>query len=256
MSALNDIARQLSRKAVENAPVIATSVALVSAGTSVVLAARAGTKAEKVIERERRIRLRMDKDPMDRKDKFKLAWRYYVPTAVSLVVCLTSVVFLNRVGERRVASVAAAAAVAERMFTEYRDKVEERQGSEWTQEIRDELAQEHVEERPPSTETIILSDGDVLCLDGFSGRYFNSSRESLREAVNDLNRTILNDGYASLSEFYEIIGLDPTTVSDHVGWNSDKLLEVEFGSALARDGRPCMEVTFRVHPHAGYDRMV
>jgi len=63
---------------------------------------------------------------------------------------------------------------------------------------------------------------------------------------------VLNDFYASLSDFYDLIGLPTTSFSDEVGWNSDRLLELQFSTVLSDDGRPCISIDFRTVPIRDY----
>jgi hypothetical protein len=82
----------------------------------------------------------------------------------------------------------------------------------------------------------------------WTDRYFTSDMESLRKAVNDFNAKVINDTYASLSEFYWLIGLDSTSESDNIGWSTDKLLEVDFTGVLDKNGQPGIALDFRVKP--------
>jgi hypothetical protein len=58
--------------------------------------------------------------------------------------------------------------------------------------------------------------------------------------------------YASLSDFYHLIGLPSTSFSDEVGWTSDKLLELEISTVLSEDERPCLSIGFNVAPIRNY----
>lgn len=79
--------------------------------------------------------------------------------------------------------------------------------------------------------------------------------EGLRKAENDLNGQVLNDYYASLSDFYNLIGLPATSMSDDVGWNSDKQLKLQFSSVLTVEGRPCLSFTFNTTPIRNFYRV-
>jgi hypothetical protein len=79
--------------------------------------------------------------------------------------------------------------------------------------------------------------------------------ESLRKAQNDINHKIVNDYYASLTDFYNLIGLAETAYSEEVGWNSDKLLELEFSAVMSSDNRPCISIAYNYAPIRGYSRV-
>jgi hypothetical protein len=101
---------------------------------------------------------------------------------------------------------------------------------------------------------IIAGSGDVLCFDMTTGRYFVSTVEKIRQAENKVNFDIISHMYASLSSFYDEIGLPPTTYSDSVGWNSDNRVEVQFSTVMSPDGRPCIAIDFVGPPTAEYSR--
>jgi hypothetical protein len=95
----------------------------------------------------------------------------------------------------------------------------------------------------------------VLCYDNISGRYFQSSMEELRQAENKVNYELVHHNQASLSFFYDQVGLPPTRHSDEVGWNSNNLLEINYSTQMSTDNRPCIVVDFVVGPITGYGNL-
>jgi hypothetical protein len=178
-------------------------------------------------------------------------WKLYIPAMASGVLTVVAIVGANRIGTRRAASLAAAYTLAERGYSEYKDKVVEKIGQGKEQAIRDDLAQDRVN-RDAGSKQIIISGTDILSHDAFTGRYFQSNMEALRKAENDINRQVLNDGYASLSDFYRLIGLQRTSEADEIGWTTDKSLELKFSTVLSEDGRPCLSFEFSVRPARDY----
>jgi hypothetical protein len=71
-------------------------------------------------------------------------------------------------------------------------------------------------------------------------RYFKSDMETLRRAENDIGARTIHDCYTTVSEFYNLVGLKPTSVSDNQGWSSDKLMELRFSTCLTESGDPCL----------------
>lgn len=252
---MSSILDQVGSALSKNAPVLTTTLTIASAGAAVVLASRAGYKSQQILRREEIKIQALKEEPLNRKEKITLTWKFYIPAAVALGICVASVIALNRVGERRLASFAAVAAVADRTFTEFRDKVEDRLEDDVVEEIKDSITQDRVNANPPS-ERIVIEEGEQLCLDGYTGRYFSGSVHAVQYAANVINMDILNNGFASLTDYYDLIGLDATTISDDVGWSNVAMLEPEFGSAIAPGDRPCLEVLFRNQPVSGFDRVM
>lgn len=244
-------ARTLRLAIRRNAPVIATTLAIVSATATTVLAVNAGMST----------RERLDAYKAEHKDeeiptsaKIKQTWKIYIPTAIMLTSTITSIVALHRVGLNREASALALYKVSEQAFTRYRNKVVEKLGEDSEKEVRESVAQDTVNDNPPPGGLVVVN-GEVLCCDIYSGRYFQSSMEDINRAVNDFNLKIIHEHYASLTDFYDLVGLEANGSSDDVGWMTDALLEVSYSSVLTPDGRPCLAVDFRNAPVVDYHRM-
>jgi uncharacterized protein DUF6353 len=245
---LSDLAKKLSKFTVDNSPAILTAIGVAGTLTTAYLTGRASFKVAPILERE------SSENPLEPKEVFYLTWKAYLPAAGSAVATIVCIILAQRIGMRRTAALAAAYAISEKAWDEYKDKVIEKIGENKEREVRDELAKDKITGSPVS-EMIIIGAGSVLCFETFTGRYFLSDMETLRKAQNDLNYKVQNDYYASLTDFYNLIELPRTDYSDEVGWNSDKLLELEFSTQLTEDGRPCLAISFKVTPIRDYYRV-
>lgn len=235
----------------DNAPAILTAVGVVGSVTSVVLATKASLKAARIVDQKKVDNWRMDPEAgaqvkdIDTKDKVLLVWKEYLPAAGTLTVTVAAVVFANRINTKRAAAMAAAYSLSERAYGEYREKVVEKFNANKERQIRDDVAQDHVNANPPKdSQIIVVGTGNVMCYDQPSDRYFHSSVERIRSAQNEINVTVNEIGEASLEEFYAALGLQPTTMSSEVGWNRDKLLDVQFSSVIAKDNVPCLVMNY------------
>jgi hypothetical protein len=253
-----EVIKRAEKLAIDNSPTILTAVAVVGSLTTAYLTGKASFKASDLIEADRFRRSLHEKErPAETKDKVKLVWKEYIPAVTTGSLTVACIVGANRIGTRRAAAMAAAYSISEKAFTEYREKVVERIGKTKERAYRDEIAQERMDREPVSQKQVIVTgNGDVLCFDSYSGRYFNSKMESLKQAQNDTNYQVLNTGYASLSDFYERVGLPATDASEEVGWTTDKMLELEFSTIMSDDGRPCISFSFYVAPVRNYFRHV
>jgi Family of unknown function (DUF6353) len=191
-------------------------------------------------------------------DKFRLCWVDYIPPVGVGAATIVAIIFANKVEAHKAAAMAAAYGVSERAFEEYKAKVAEKLGEKRELAIRDEIAQDRVSKDPPVTREVIMTDGGkVLCKDNLTGRYFESSTEAIRRAENKINQEIIQHNFASLSQFYDLIGLPATRYSDEVGWNSfnGKLLEVTFSTTLTQDEKPCLLIDFTIGPTEEYHKL-
>ena len=254
---VSSIAKHAEKLIADNSPAILTIVAVTGTLTTAFLTGKATFKAAEVIEHEKeRLAIYKNSRHIEFKDEFKLVWKLYIPSAGSCLMTIVCVVGANRIGSRRAAAVAAAFSISEKAIAEYKDKVIERVGDVKEQKIRDEIAQDHVDRDPVGgREVIITGNGEVLCYDQFSGRYFKSAYETLKKAQNDINYKLISDDYASLSDFYDKIGLAPTAYSEEVGWRVETKLELEFSACLSEDQRPCISIGFHIAPVRDYYRV-
>lgn len=254
------LAKRAGKLANENSPAILTAIGVTGALTTAYLTGKASFKAAEILreaEEDQNRKAFNDPDvfPLEPREKFELVWKQFVPAAGMAALTVAAIISANHIGTRRAAAIASAYTLSEKAFEEYKGKVLTKFGEKKEQTVRDEIAQDQVKARALNqSKLVVVNGGDVLCFDQRTGRYFNSSLEALKKAQNDTNHIIINDSYASLTDFYDNVGLPATDESEEVGWNSDKLLELEFSTVLSEDGRPCLAVGFMVKPKPGYSK--
>lgn len=258
---LNEIIKQAQKLAIDNSPAILTAIGVTGTLTTAYLTGKASFKAAKILS-DMQYTENINRGAgeirheLSTKEKAKLIWKLYIPAISTGVITCTAVVFANRIGSRRAAAMAAAFSLSERAFDEYKGKIVETIGKNKERAVHDEIAQDRVTNNPVSkNQVIVTGSGDVLCYDMYTGRYFESSMEKLNKARNDLNYDIINDGYASLTDFYSKIRLSGTKNSDDVGWRSDRLLELIITTTMSEDNRPCLAMDFAVAPVPNYFRV-
>lgn len=258
---LHTIVQKAQGFASKNSPAIMTGLAVAGVVGTVYFTATGTFKAAELIEEERsRVAWETIEDPepvddLEPVEKIRLVWKCYIPAAVTFSGTVAAIIFLNQIGARRAATATALYTITDKAFAEYKDKVVETIGEKKEQKIRDDIAQDRVKENPP-TEVVVAGSGDVLFYDTITGRYFNSTMEAVRKAQNDINYTVINNMYASLSEFYDAIGLSPTSFSEDCGWNADALMDISFSTVLSEDNRPCISIDYTIMPIKGYNRLV
>jgi len=247
---LGILAKHAGKLANDNSPAILTAIGVTGTIMTAYLTGKASFKAAEVLSQAK-----YSHDPFDEDDpgvttqeKVELTWKLFVPavgTGVMTVVCILAA---NHISTRRSAALASAYTISEKAFAEYKEKVIKNFGEKKEEAVRDEIAQDKIDRNPLSNREVVITTGDVLCCDLYTMRYFMSDMESLRRAVNDTNEALIHDGYVSLTEFYEKIGLPKTTESDEIGWNSDDLIDVRYSATLSDDNRPCIALDFNVLP--------
>lgn len=243
--------KKVQALALENSPVILSGIGVIGTVTTAVLTGRASFKAADIIRKERED---PDLPELSTKEKVFLVGTEFIPPVGVGVITITSIIYANKISSSRAAAMAAAYAVSDKTFSEYKEKVAERLGVAKETEIRDEIAQERIHRTPAQT-VIITGEGDVLCFDTFSGRYFRSTVDRIKKAENEINAEILTCDGASLSRFYDEIGLEPTAHSDSVGWNMDNRCDVQISAVMTKEDKPCLSVDFAGWPKPDYGRI-
>lgn len=245
----------------EHSPEVLTGVGIAGMLTTVVLAVRATPKALDLINDERLDRADRDENfiygstPLPRKDAIRIAWKCYLPAAITGVLSTVCLISASSVNHKRNAALTTACAISESALRTYQDKVVETIGEKREQTVRDAIAKDSVDSRPVVAREVIAAGGSgtTLCLDLYSGRYFNSDIETLRRAANDVTSRLMDEMSQSLNDFYEEIGLEGIGAGDEVGWNiDDRKIELVFSSQLTKNNVPCLVMDFRVQPKTGF----
>lgn len=259
---INTLASRAQKIAVDNSPLILTAIGVSGTVATAILAGKATVKAVRIIELEEEdLRTRYKNSPdetkwwLDNKDKFLLVWPQYIPAVTTGALTITAIIAANRIGTRRAVALAGAYSLLERANEEYREKIIEKLGPNKERAARDELAQDRMN-RNPSTQSqiIITGSGDVPCYDVWTGRYFRSDMETIKKAMNDINYKVNNHNYASLNDFYNLIGLPNVPQGEELGW-SDKLLEIFFSTTMTDKQEPAISIEFLTEPIRNYFRV-
>lgn len=237
---LGDLGKLVRSNTKEHSPLILSIAAGVGTLATSYLVGKASFQACDLIRKDEE-ELGTASDPKQRLiERTKLVWKLYIPAAISATSTITCIVGANRVGLKKTLAAQTAFAVSERVYAEYRDKVIEEYGERKDQSIRDSIAAEHIKKTAPEQNMLISGPGNVLCCEMYTGRYFSSDMETLRKAQNELNHKLNMHDYATFDDFYELVGLARTSSSSQMGWESSKLMALEFSTVLTDDGRPCL----------------
>lgn len=253
---ISSLLRRFEKLAVDNSPIILTTIGVVGTLTTAYLTGRATVKAVEVLSYAEKGERLGARSKIELKEKVKLVWKEYIPPFVTGALTVAAIVTSNRVSSRRAAALAVAYSISERTFEEYRAKIVEKLGPRKEEAARDEIAQEAFSKaQQNSREVLVAGNGEVLCYDLYTGRTFLSDVETMRQAQNDINHQIIHEMSASLTDFYYKIGLSSTAISDEVGWNVDRLLELRFTSVLTEQNKPAVAVGFHVSPIRNYHKI-
>jgi len=250
----------------DNASTILTAGGVIGTVLTATLAARAGGNAALRIDIENRERQAIARanDPDDipdetltKMEKIKIAAPLFIPPVAIGVLTITSIVAANQISAKRAAALAAAYGLSEQRWADYKQRVEEKLSKPKKEAVEEEIAQDRVNVNPPPQNIIVVASGEVLCYDMHSDRYFHGSAEKILSAKNAINEELWQSQYASLSLWYDQLGLKPTGFSEEVGWNmaTTGALDVVITTVKSPDDKPCLAVEFVTNPRTEYRQL-
>jgi hypothetical protein len=237
-------------------PEILTGIGIAGFITTTIMAVKATPKAlDRMAEVKEAHASDSDKKAFCKDVLLKVA-PVYIPAAIIGGLSISCVIGASSVNHKRTAALATAYTISESALKEYRGKVVETIGEKKEEAVRAAIAKDRIDSHPVvDREVIITGNGTTRCFDPLSSRYFDSDIESIRKAVNELNRRLLLEDYISLNDFYYELGLDSTEIGDTVGWRSDRgLIELNFHAIMDKKENPCLAFEYSIAPYHDYDK--
>lgn len=251
MSHFTSIAGKAREFVVDNSPMILTGMAVAGVVTTAVLAVKNTPRAYMDIQHAESERV----EPLTNVEKAKLTYHYYIPAAVAGSLTIGAIIMAHSVNSRRQAAFISAYTIADNRYREYQKKVAETVGPNKEQQIRDDVAQDIVNKNVNSERDVFITGtGKVWTYDPFTDRLFEADMQTLQQAEIDTNFQILNEGYASLNDYYGYLGIPHVSMGEDLGWTSDKKLDVHITTTTA-EGRPCFCISFMQDPFPKYHRI-
>lgn len=229
---ISNLVANVGKTIKSNSPELLAALGVAGVATTAYLAAKGGFHSAGILENE--------SPYLSTKEKVKLVWKEYIPAGISGVVTIGCIIGSHKLNGNRTAAAIAAYSITEKAFSEYKEKVVEEIGKGKEQKVRDALAQEAIEKTPSREVVVTAVSGHVLCSELYTGRYFRSDMETLRKTQNDINARVIQQTYVTLSEFYDMVGLSETSNSNRLGWDSDRMMELEFSTVISDTGEPCL----------------
>ena len=246
--------RNVQTSASKHSPEILIGFGVAGFITTTVLAVRATPKAMKLLDQAKEEK---QVDKLSPIDTVKIAWKPYIPAAITGIASIVCIIGANSVNSRRNAALVTAYQLSTAALNEYKDKVVETIGEKKEQTIREKISKDRVESNPVNNKAVyVTGSGESLFLEPISKRYFKSDIERVRSVVNTLNEIMYSDpfGQIALSDFYDEIGLERTDISNDIGWNIENgSIKVEFHPVMSDDGKPCLALYYVTAPKWGYD---
>lgn len=217
----NNRLKVIKDKAYNNRSLFLTGGAVIGLGTSIFFTARGQMKADEIMA-EKRASGEFD-ETTGKKEKFKATWKCYVPVMISGVLTLICIVTSQYISRKEIAGLAASLGVLAANRDNLEKAIKEKYGEDALVELREkilpykkpEVKDGKKEDRFPAEET---GNGDLLCYEGYSGRWFRSSKEAVEEAEEAYNLRFKDGEYLSYNDFYELLGIEASHFGHQFGY--------------------------------------
>lgn len=253
MQLVNDLWAMMQKKS----PAILSGLSVAGVIATAWYSYKAGTKMPDILERRRRDL--KDVKPGDREARKavnKETARDLLPVIGPPIVMggmtIACEIGSNTVSTKRIKTLSAAYAISESAVKELNGKMIEVLGERKAREVKDAVVKDRLEKQEPikDSQIIITGDGDVLCMDSFTGVPFKSNAIKIEQAINKLSMDCQQDMYVSLNDLYFELGLRQTNAGESYGWSVDDLvkgrLPISISAQLTEDQKPCLCLDYDV----------
>ena len=235
-----------------NASTILTVAGGIGVIATTISAVKATPKAMKLIDEAKEKK----GEELTKWDTVKTAAPTYIPTVLlgtATVACIFGAQVLNR---RSQAALMSAYALLDQTHKDYRNKAKELYGKDADARINEEIAKDYYTGEEDNQDT---DDGKQLYYDNYSRRYFRATSEEVLAAQYYINKVLVEDGVASVNEYYCALGIDTVDYGDEVGWCVAQMYESYWNSWLEfyhekvvmDDGLECT-IIYMIDPMSDY----
>lgn len=229
---------------------ILTVLGSVGVVTTTVLAVKATPKATSLIAEARMIKGE-DLTPLE---IVKVAWKPYIPTVISGIGTIACIVGINRLSVKSQASLMSAYALLDNSYKEYKKKTNEIYGEDADDRIKSAIAESHI------GDDIVVDDEKISFFEFQSMRCFTSTMHHVLQAECAFLELLHNKGFATLNEYYSLLGIPPVSFGDRQGWfDMERIdpyhceeLEFNYEQSLTKNGDKFIIIDTNLPPSSDF----
>lgn len=252
---MNKIKSHIMRETKRNASSILSVVAGVGVISTAVLAAKATPKALDLIDQAE-----YEKgSKLTTLEKINVTGLCYVPAILSGIATISCIFGANYLNKKQQASLVSAYMFLDRKFKDYRHGVQMEYGSyvDYGKDV-DVKAYKYTMDTDDIPKP---NDDEILVYDMFSRRYFNTTKEKLKEVEYTINKKLHTEDYVCLNDIYKLLGEKPLDIGNAFGWSTQANFEIswetwiEFELELVEldDGLEVHMMSYSTEPYIEYD---
>lgn len=250
---MNKIKSHIIRETKRNSSTILSAVASIGVISTAILAAKATPKALDLIDQAE-----YEKgDKLTTLEKINVTGLCFTPAILSGIATISCIFGANYLNKKQQASLVSAYMLLDRKFKDYRHGVQMEFG-----EYDDKDVDIKVYRHSMDTEDIIKpNDDEILVYDIFNRRYFNTTKEKLKEVNHKINKKLHTEDYVCVNDIYKMLGEELLETGTAFGWSTQANFEISWETWIdfdlefveLDDGLEVYMMSYSTEPYIEYD---
>lgn len=232
---MNPLKKALLKAKGKSNYILATG-AVIGLGTTIYFVAKGQMKADAILAAKRN----EGAEDLTKKEAVNLTWKCFIPAGISTAATLFCIIGSNYISAKQIAALTGSLA----FMTANRDQLEEaiknKYGEDALNDIKSKLQVRKPEVKIIRTIAEETGHGDLLCFEGYSGRWFRCSKEWVEKAFDDLDNLIKGTEYACFNDLYRFLGIEETHFGYEYGW-----IDTEWESVVEEGDHPIKRELFK-----------
>ena len=176
--------------------------AVLGVGLTMVSAIRGTTKACKLITED-----------MTLQEKIKKTWKCYIPSAAIATSTILCIIYSDKVTMNEKIALLNTLTTVQDNYRNLKTAVNET----CTPETREDIIKKTIKKKVPK-ELYLERTGEKIFYEDYMGKHFYSTIDNVLKAEYLFNKQLSIVGYASLNDFYKLVGLPETDQGVYLGW--------------------------------------
>lgn len=202
-----------------NGATVLSSVGAVGVVTTAVLAVKATPKALQKIE----VAAEEKGEKLTKLEIVQVAGLEYVPAILVGVSSIACIFGADKLNKRKQAAIMSAYTMLNSAYAEYKEKVTALYGEDADLSVRTAIAEDKYNEQKIEEDE---DDGKKLFYDEYSQTFFRATNEAVLYAEYTINKEVQTNFYATLNEYYDLVGLPKLPHGDQLGWSSAQMYDM------------------------------
>jgi hypothetical protein len=201
---------------------------------------------------------RLVNDDMTLKEKIKKTWKCYIPSGTIAVSTILCIIYSDKVTMNEKIALLNTLTTVQDNYRDLKTAV----NTTCDPETREEILKKTIRTKVPK-DVYIERTGEKIFYEDYLGQCFTSTIENVLKAEYLLNKQLAITGYASLNDFYELLGISKTDAGNYLGW---AVYEGYFGGTATSpwvdfvhdkmeddDGIEYLHIDYSNQPQVNYD---